>query len=464
MNYHQTLDFLYSHFPAYHLKGPPAYKPGLKNIRQLCNLLSHPQNKFQSIHIGGTNGKGSVSHMIASILQEAGLKVGLFTSPHLKDFCERIKINGKQIPKSEVISFVKDHMTAFSRIQPSFFEIITALAFNYFAKNGVDIAVIEVGLGGRLDSTNIIKPLISVITNIGYDHIQFLGDTLEKIAIEKAGIIKQGVPVVIGETQKETKHIFIKKAKENNSPIYFADFELGIKRVNASVIYQEFKIYNKSAIRSPLSAPVIPRRGGVRSDDFDTIGNFKSPLLGDYQRKNIITIFKTIDVLRQINSALHRGKQWAGKIITKKNIIDGIFNVVKNTGIQGRWQILNKRPLTICDVAHNAEGLKQVIKQIKTLQSQSDIQNLHFIFGLSSDKDVDRILRILPKNATYYFCKANIPRALDEKILFEKALKYNLKGQPYSTVNEAYEKAKKNSGKDDLIFISGSTFVVAEIL
>jgi len=385
--------------------GASAYKADLNNTIELCKLLHHPEKNFKSIHIAGTNGKGSTSHMLASILQEAGYKVGLYTSPHLKDFRERIKINGVMISEQEVVDFVIKHQSEFEQINLSFFEWTVGLAFDYFSKKQVDIAVIETGLGGRLDSTNVITPLVSVITNIGKDHTQFLGETLAKIASEKAGIIKENIPIIIGETQQETQQVFIDKALEKSAKIFFAD-----------------KIITT---------------------------NYESDLKGIYQEKNKKTVLAAIQQL-MIN----------GFSIAEENIKNGLLNVVKNTGLLGRWQILSENPLTICDTGHNEAGIKEVLKQI----SLTKHNHLHFVFGAVNDKEIDSIISMLPKNATYYFCQAKIPRALDVNNLYTKAKEFELKGNPYDSVENAIKQAKANASVNDLVFVGGSTFVVAEAI
>lgn len=405
MNYQQTLDYLFSQLPMFQRVGASAYKADLNNTIELCKLLHHPEKNFKSIHIAGTNGKGSTSHMLASILQEAGYKVGLYTSPHLKDFRERIKINGVMISEQEVVDFVIKHQSEFEQINLSFFEWTVGLAFDYFSKNQVDIAVIETGLGGRLDSTNVITPLVSVITNIGKDHTQFLGETLAKIASEKAGIIKENIPIIIGETQQETQQVFIDKALEKSAKIFFAD-----------------KIITT---------------------------NYESDLKGIYQEKNKKTVLAAIQQL-MIN----------GFSIAEENIKNGLLNVVKNTGLLGRWQILSENPLTICDTGHNEAGIKEVLKQI----SLTKHNHLHFVFGAVNDKEIDSILSMLPKNATYYFCQAKIPRALDVNVLYTKAKEFELKGNPYDSVENAIKQAKANASANDFVFVGGSTFVVAEAI
>ncbi len=406
MNYQETVNWVFNQLPMYQNIGKSAYKEDLTNTILLSNYLGNPEQNLKYIHVAGTNGKGSTSHMLASILQESGYKVGLYTSPHLKDYRERIKINGEEISEDFVVDFISKHKLFFEINELSFFEMTVGLAFDYFDKSNVDIAIIEVGMGGRLDSTNIITPLISVITNIGLDHTQFLGTTLELIAKEKAGIIKQNIPVVIGEYINETKPVFISKAKDSNSEIYFA---------------------------SDLIKEVYP-----------------SVLLGDYQASNIKTVIQTINVLES-------QKQFK---ISEENIKKGLLNVIKNTGLHGRWQQLQENPLVICDTAHNKHGLKIVLKQIQKQQ----FEQLHFVFGVVNDKDLDSILGLFPKNATYYFCKPNIPRGLDAKILKEKCYTFGLIGDLYVSVVDAYAAALAKSCSKDMIYIGGSTFVVSEIL
>lgn len=405
MDYQQTLDYLFSQLPVYQRIGAAAYKIDLNNTVQLCQFLDNPQNKFKSIHVAGTNGKGSTSHMIASVLQEAGYNVGLYTSPHLKDFRERIKINGAMISEEEVISFVENYKTLFEEKQLSFFEWTVGLAFYYFAHQKVDIAIIETGLGGRLDSTNVITPLLSVITNISIDHTQFLGTTIQEIAYEKAGIIKQNVPVIIGETQSEIEEVFIDKAKEKQSPIIFADQEV--------------------------------------------IQEYDSDLKGEYQIKNIKTCVATILTLNQV-----------GWKISEENIKSGLLNSVKNTQLLGRWQILSEKPLIICDTGHNEDGIKEIVKQM----GKMSYNTLHFVFGAVNDKSLDKVLSLLPKKAQYYFCQAKIPRAMDVDELIKFAKKFDLVGNRYKSVNYAIEQAKANALPNDLIFVGGSTFVVAEVV
>ncbi|MBQ19174.1 MAG: tetrahydrofolate synthase [Flavobacteriales bacterium] len=405
MNYPETLDYLFGQLPMYQRIGNAAYKANLDNTYRLSEILNHPEKQFKSVHIAGTNGKGSTSHMLASVLQEAGYKVGLYTSPHLKDFRERIKINGAMISENEVIDFVKEYKNEFEKIQLSFFEWTVGLAFHYFANQKVDIAIVETGLGGRLDSTNIVTPEVAVITNISMDHTQFLGDTLTKIAAEKAGIIKSTIPVVIGETQPEIKPVFIEKAKQLNAPIQFAD---------------------ESSIQV-----------------------YESDLKGVYQQKNKRTVVATIQTLQQL-----------GWDITENHIINGLQNVVNNTGLMGRWQVLNKQPLMVCDTGHNEAGIKLILAQL----AEQDYEKLHFVLGVVNDKDITNILQLLPKHAIYYFCQANIPRALEVYILAEKATTVGLSGTTFPSVEAAYQAAQKNATAQDMIFIGGSTFVVAEVV
>jgi len=429
MNYQQTLDFLYSKLPMFTRVGASAFKKDLTNTIILCEALGNPQNKFKSIHVAGTNGKGSTSHMLASILQAQGLKTGLYTSPHLKDFRERIRINGKMISKAEVQSFVKANKKLIYEIEPSFFEVTVAMAFEHFAKHQVDIAVIEVGLGGRLDSTNIITPEISVITNISLDHTNMLGNTLQEIAGEKAGIIKKGIPVIIGETQPESKPVFIAKAKELNAPIYFADDSLHAKDISVKNSVLKLSLYEEDEIKYT---------------------NIKSDLTGLYQPKNIVTVIKTLEILSQQTQTK----------IARQSIYDGLKQVKKLTGLQGRWQTLSKNPLVICDTGHNEAGITEVVKNIE----QTPYHKLHIVFGMVKDKDITKVLSLMPKHADYYFCKPDIERGLAATELQEQALVFGLSGSAYNSVLDAKNAAIEKASVNDLIFIGGSTFVVAEAL
>lgn len=432
MNYRQTLDYLYSQLPMFHRVGSAAYKADLDNTLAICKLLNNPERKFKSIHIAGTNGKGSTSHMIASVLQSAGYKTGLYTSPHLKDFRERIKINGKMIPRDHIVDFVERYKKDFERIQPSFFEWTVGLAFNYFAEQEVDIAVIETGLGGRLDSTNVVLPEVSVITNISYDHMTLLGDTLAKIAGEKAGIIKPGVPVVIGESQAAVKKVFVEKAEKERTSIFFASQEYKAMNIRSSF---------KSA--SPLLLTDIVKGRKLVYQDLEC------SLTGQYQRKNIPTVLKAIELLNEKNFS-----------ISEKSLRKGIAKVVKQTGLRGRWEILSQKPLTIADTGHNEAGIKEVLAQIENVLHRK----LHFVIGVVNDKDVRTILKMLPEDAVYYFCKASIPRALPQEELKELAAKAGLKGKTYPSVNQALKAAQAAAKKNDLVFVGGSTFVVAEAI
>lgn len=404
MTYTETLNWLYNQLPMFQNVGATAYKKDLTNTIALTNYLSNPETQFKSIHVAGTNGKGSTSSMLASVFMEAGYKVGLYTSPHLKDFRERITINGKPISKAYVQKFVLQNKSFFESHHLSFFEMTVGLAFQYFAEKKVDIALIEVGMGGRLDSTNIITPLVSVITNIGFDHMQFLGSTLEAIASEKAGIIKPNIPIVIGEYTHETKNVFVNKAKECSSEIVFAQDK--------------------------------------------NIPDYPSELKGDYQIKNKKTVVATCEIAKK---HFH---------ITNEHIKNGIKNVVTNTGLKGRWQVLHTNPKIICDTAHNSHGLKIVLQQLE----REAPSHLHIVLGVLNDKDLESILPLFPKNATYYFCKPKVQRGLDEKILQKEALKYNLIGKVYSSVLKAKNAALKTASKEDIIYIGGSTFVVAELI
>ena len=402
MTYQETIDWMFSQLPMYQRQGKTAFKKDLTNISAFCDVLKNPQNKFASIHVGGTNGKGSTSHIISSILQEAGYKVGLYTSPHLKNFTERIRINGEEVSRNFVVDFITKNKHFLETQQLSFFEMTVGLAFAYFAEQNVDIAIIEVGLGGRLDSTNIIHPKVAVITNIGYDHMQFLGDTLPEIAAEKAGIIKKNTPIIIGEKQDAVVDVFIKKATQMNADIYFAS---------------------------------------------DKKYDYKSDLLGSYQGKNMST-------------AIHAVKALTNFVISENQIINGLKNVVQNTNFKGRWQILQYKPLVICDTAHNKEGLSYVMNQLASLS----FNKLHIVLGVVNDKKLDDILSLFPVKATYYFCKPNIPRGLHEVDLQSSAENFDLVGDAYGSVYEAYLKAISVAHIDDIVFVGGSTFVVAEVI
>lgn len=407
MNYQETLAWMFSRLPMYHRIGAAAYKANLDNILSLCNFLGNPQNSFDSIHVAGTNGKGSVCHMLASVLQEHGLRVGLFTSPHLRDFRERIRVNGQMIPEEKVTGFIRKFLPENERIKPSFFELTTALAFDHFREEQVDISVIETGMGGRLDSTNVVIPILSVITNVSHDHMQFLGNTIEKIALEKAGIIKPGIPVLIGEEQPESAYLFRKTASSRGAPIFFA----------REVAEQTAGLY--------------------------------CPLEGHYQEKNLLTVEGVLTLMKNL-----------GIEVPSSTIRRGIELVVENTGLQGRWQILGTDPLTICDTGHNEAGLKEVTAQLRTI----GYRRLHWVFGVVNDKDIIPMLKLLPPDAVFYFCKADVPRGLDAAVLCAEARNLGLSGESYPSVGNALRAARDASGPLDLVFIGGSTFVVAEAL
>jgi dihydrofolate synthase/folylpolyglutamate synthase len=405
MNYQETTNWMFNQLPMYQLQGASAYKEDLTNIKLLAEHLGNPEKNLQTIHVAGTNGKGSTSHMLASVLQEAGYKVGLYTSPHLKDFRERIKINGQEISEDFVCEFISKHKDFFEANDMSFFEMSVGLAFDYFAAEKTDIAIIEVGLGGRLDATNIITPLVSVITNIGLDHTQFLGNTLEAIAGEKAGIIKPNVPVIIGEYTLETQPVFLAKAEVNKAPIYFA---------------------------SDLISEVFP-----------------SDLIGDYQFHNKKTVQQTIKIVNETTDFK----------ISEESLKSGLLNTVKNTGLQGRWQQLGENPKIVCDTAHNKHGLSVVMKQLQN----EKFEKLHIVLGVVNDKDLDSILPLFPKEAKYYFCSPNSSRGLPTETLQNAAKNFDLIGERYDSVESAFAKAKQNASKSDFIYVGGSTFVVAEL-
>jgi len=427
MNYPDTLDFLFNQIPFFQQNGSAAYKPGLQNIEALDAWCGSPHKRYNTIHVGGTNGKGSVSNLIASILQEAGYKTGLYTSPHLKDFRERIRVNGQMIPEQRVIDFVCYFRRNCSVVEPSFFELTTELAFQWFAEEQVDIAVIEVGLGGRLDSTNIIHPHVSVITNISFDHMALLGDSLEKIAFEKAGIMKKGVPVVIGKAQGVVKDVFETQGKAVEAPLFWASVEFPTK-------------LGKDLDNNTL----INCEGGIH-----LYNDIPCALSGIYQMENAATTLSLVERLREKNYS-----------IKDDAVYNGFSNVLSNTGLRGRWETLSKHPHVICDTGHNVAGIQFVAEQLR----QTPHEILHFVVGMVNDKDVSGVLKLLPKDAVYYFTKASIPRALHENELALLASQFGLRGSTYPTVAEALNAAKKECRPNDLVFVGGSTFVVAEAL
>ncbi len=421
MTYQQTLDYLYHNLPIFQRIGPAAYKVDLGNIVELMEAMGNPQHKFKTIHVAGTNGKGSSSHMLASILQVAGYKVGLYTSPHLKSFTERVRINGTEIAEQEVVVFVEEVKSIIEKIKPSFFEITVAMAFDYFAKNKVDIAIIEVGLGGRLDSTNIITPEVSLITNIGLDHQALLGNTLEQIAKEKAGIIKPAVPVIISQKQPEIIAVFEQKAKAVDTTLYFATDTYHIEQASTN-------------------------RLNVLKNNEVFLEGLLPDLKGNYQLHNIPGVLASIEQLNDFN-------------ISEDEMKRGLENVVQNTKLKGRWQLLSENPLTICDTGHNVDGVKMIIEQLQNY----DFKKLHIVWGMVEDKSIKEVLSLLPKDATYYFCAAEIPRALNAEVLRKEAANYDLKGDSFISVKSAIFRAQIEAEPNDFIFIGGSTFVVAEI-
>lgn len=436
MTYQETIEYLYQHLPMFSRIGAAAYKKDLHNTIELCTVLGNPQQQFKTIHIAGTNGKGSTSHMIAALLQQASYKTGLYTSPHLKDFRERIKINGTWVSENFVIDFVERTKALSQNIQPSFFELTVAMAFDYFAQEKVDVAVIETGLGGRLDSTNIITPVLSVITNIGYDHMNLLGNTLEEIATEKAGIIKPGVPVVIGEYLPETKAIFENKANESGAPIYFASEEYAVTDIVAAVQTLQCKVTN------------TPNHN---TEDFTL------DLNGLYQIKNLCTVLCAEGILLQ-----------KGFTISNEDEKFALANTKLLTGLHGRWDVIAENPTIVLDVAHNEDGIRQVMKQVLQYRiddrgQMSNDRRVHFVIGMVKDKEVSKVLSLLPTDANYYFTQAHIPRAMDAAELQEKAAAYNLQGNHFDNVNAAIAAAKANAAATDLIIVCGSVFLVGEV-
>ncbi|TAE37507.1 MAG: bifunctional folylpolyglutamate synthase/dihydrofolate synthase [Runella slithyformis] len=428
MNYAQTLHYLYDRLPVFHRIGAAALKPGLDNIRALCAALGNPHEQFKSIHVAGTNGKGSTSHLLAAVLQSAGYKTGLHTSPHLKHYGERFKINGQNIPEADIVAFVAAHVDLIEQIKPSFFEISVALAFDYFARQRVDVAVIEVGLGGRLDSTNIITPDLSIITNISFDHTELLGDTLEKIAFEKAGIIKKGVPVVISETQPETAPVFQNRADELQSKVYFADKNYRLKTTSIESGGREVVV--SDALR-PLHHT-----------------SYTLHLLGAYQLKNLTGVLQAVDILRQM-----------GYQISDEALQTGVSQAARLTQLKGRWQTIGQAPTTVADVAHNYAGLKESFQQI----NRYSFDKLHVVLGFVKDKDLDSIFKLLPRQAHYYCCAADSPRSLPATDLLYLINKEGMVGSLYSDVNQALASAREKATAHDFIYVGGSTFVVSEL-
>lgn len=431
MNYEETIAYMYDKLPMFQRIGAAAYKADLGKTLKLMNLLGQPQQHLRFLHVAGTNGKGSVCHLLDSILQCKGLKTGLFTSPHLNDFRERIRIDGKMIAKSRVAQFVSYFKKDFEKISPSFFEMTFAMGLRFFKESNVDLVVLETGMGGRLDSTNVVHPLISVITNISMDHKEFLGTSLEMIAAEKAGIIKPGVPVVVGKKQKSISDIFAYKAELENTQIIYAE--------------DKYKAENVDIVGTVKPKLIMD----VYRNDHPYIKGLRCPMIGYYQKENIITTIQVIDELIRM-----------GYDIRKNHIVKGVNDVIKTTGIRGRYQILQHEPLVICDTAHNAEALRSVLKQL----TSERFNKMHFILGVVNDKDIKKILKLLPSEAIYYFCKADIPRGKDAEELMAEAVSGGLKGETYPTVQAAYKEAIKRADPDDLVYVGGSTFTVAEVL
>ena len=426
MNYQETVEFLYSKLPMFSRQGTAAYKKDLHNTIALLESLDHPERKFKSVHIAGTNGKGSSSHLLAAIFQSAGYKTGLYTSPHLYDFRERIKINGDMVSEDFVIEFVQTCLPTIENIEPSFFEVTVAMAFAWFAKQQVDIAIIEVGLGGRLDSTNVITPEISVITQIGKDHMNMLGNTLSAIAFEKAGIIKQGVPVVIGEIHPETKPVFEEQAQLKKASLLFAEDYLPI--IDIKQHSNSLDVTFKHSFLPPTT--------------------YTCDLPGWYQARNMRTVLTTTHILRELGWNLH-----------EEAVRTGLSNSKSINGLMGRWEVLQSKPTVIADVGHNEDGIKVILEQL----SKSTYKHLHIVFGMAKDKEIENVLQLLPKHATYYFTQASIPRALDAHVLREMAINHKLEGTTILSVNQALTTAMQQASKDDLILVCGSIFIVAEI-
>ncbi len=438
MTYQQTIDYLYQQLPMFTRVGASAFKKDLTNTVALCAALGNPHNQFPTIHVAGTNGKGSTAHLLAAVLQSLGLKTGLYVSPHYRDFRERIKINGEYVSKKYVKAFVAQNSALFEDIQPSFFEMTVAMAFDYFAKEGVDIAVIEVGLGGRLDSTNIISPMVSVITNISFDHMDMLGNTLPLIAAEKAGIIKPHTPVVIGEEQAETTVVFLQKAQACAAPIYFASQNFDVQLVESNLEFSIFEVKYKTVNQKEATFQL------------------KAQLNGAYQAKNVATVLQTLDVLKTLPffTAYTEGSLWTDAIQKGFEALKSLTNFI------GRWQIIDREPTVLCDSAHNEGGLSLAMNQLKSLS----FNHLHIVLGMVKDKDISKMLGLLPTDATYYFCKAHIPRGMPSENLKEQAAVFGLNGKAYPSVKKALATAKRRAKTDDLVYVGGSIFVVAEVI
>ncbi|MBN1463724.1 MAG: bifunctional folylpolyglutamate synthase/dihydrofolate synthase [Paludibacteraceae bacterium] len=429
MDYQQTIDFLYGNLPMFQRTGPRGYKIDLSTTLEIDAYFDFPHRAYKTIHIAGTNGKGSVANALAAVLQAAGYKTGLYTSPHLLDFRERIRVDGSMIPENDVVRFISENMGLIEKLHPSFFELTTAMAFEYFKKQSVDVAVIETGLGGRLDSTNVINPVVSVITNIGLDHTDLLGNTIEQIAIEKAGIIKNNVPLVVGEWTTKTAGIFEDAANTKNAAIFFAD-------KNLSVVDAFFTDSDKQVLSISKDSQVV-------------FPNLEIDLMGFYQQKNILTVLQTIEILIQ-----------NGFLLEKEDIYTALANICASTGFAGRWQVLANNPLIVCDTGHNEHGLALVLNQLKQIK----FRNLHIIIGFVEDKKIDGILTMLPKDAKYYITQASVPRALNCNVLHTRCSEVGLVGNAYPDINSAYHEAITNANENDMIFVGGSTFIVADFL
>ncbi|WPR76678.1 folylpolyglutamate synthase/dihydrofolate synthase family protein [Algoriphagus sp. NG3] len=461
MNYQETLDYLFNSLPMFQRVGASAFRKDLRSTILLCEHLGNPERKFKSIHVAGTNGKGSSSHSLAAVFQSAGYKTGLYTSPHLKSFTERIRINGQEISPDLVIQFVQENKSFLDDLKPSFFEMTVGMSFWYFAQQEVDIAILEVGMGGNFDSTNVVVPELSLITNIGFDHVQFLGDTLPLIAGEKAGIIKKNVPVVISETHNETSIVFLKKAQAMDSPITFADEDWKALKVSEEDGKAKFRIYIRDGFKWPVGTKT-KAEGGAQSTVGDLVSRSVAQirtkdenefdltfgLNGNYQKYNLPGILETIVQMRQM-----------GWDLPEKAVLDGLKNVAELTGLKGRWQTLSFNPTVICDTGHNEAGFREILSQLETYT----FGKLWLVLGMVQDKDISKVLSMLPLSAHYVFCEANIPRALPAEEMAEKAAYFGLKGEIIPEVNKALAFARKNAGENDLIFVGGSTFVVAEI-
>ena len=429
-SYAETLAYLFRQLPMYQREGAPAFKKDLSNIQALCSHLGNPHESFPAIHIAGTNGKGSTAHLLACLFQTRGFRTGLYTSPHYRDFRERIKIDGEYIPEDAVVEFVAAHQSIIESLQPSFFEITVAMAFDHFAREEVDIAIIETGLGGRLDSTNIITPLLSVITNISFDHQQLLGDTLPAIAQEKAGIIKPGVPVVIGKTQQEVKKVFEEKAQAVGAPIVFADNHYQVEEKKRTETHTVYSIFRNGQL---------------------CYGDVPVNVHGPFQADNLVTCFQCIESINDLDHFV---------MIREYDIRNGLPQLQEMTRYKGRWQVIGKAPTILCDSAHNESGLQWMQKALQEMA----YEQLHIVLGMVNDKSFENLLHYFPSNATYYFCKANVPRGLDAQLLQEKAAASQLEGQAYPSVSAAFAAARQSAGKEDMIYVGGSTFVVAEVI